>query len=188
MHAHRDNQSTPHGDAAPQQGAGSGMAGGGSNEPARPAAADPTGHIWTVAAQLASGLLSNPSKASYSVKDSISLFDEVLHELQSYTRVRSGLSGSGSEVGGNAQYPSAPSPAPGVGAGAPPVVAPAAGPPAHPAAPAVPARPAPRQPAPVTGAASFQPVMPVQPGLAQAQPDTRAGQPHPQPPQLPHSA
>lgn len=44
--------------------------------------------VWGVAGQLAAGMLANDGKQHYSVKDSISLFDEVLHELTAYARVR----------------------------------------------------------------------------------------------------
>lgn len=44
--------------------------------------------VWAVAAQLAGGMLANPAKATFTVKDSISLFDEVLHEITSYAALR----------------------------------------------------------------------------------------------------
>ena len=59
--------------------------------PGAPAARGQDDHarfVWSVAGQLAAGLLANPGKQHYSVKDSISLFDEVLHELHSYARIR----------------------------------------------------------------------------------------------------
>jgi hypothetical protein len=44
--------------------------------------------LWEVAARITSGLLSNDAKAHYTVKDSLALFDEVLHDLVEYARVR----------------------------------------------------------------------------------------------------
>lgn len=44
--------------------------------------------IWNVAAQLAAGLLANPARSHCSVKDSLSLFDELLAEVSAYARIR----------------------------------------------------------------------------------------------------
>ncbi|MBC7645273.1 MAG: hypothetical protein H7123_09105 [Thermoleophilia bacterium] len=48
--------------------------------------------MWSVAGGIVSGLLANPGKHHCSVKDSISLFDEVLYELNAYARVRGDFS------------------------------------------------------------------------------------------------
>lgn len=47
--------------------------------------------VWGIAARLVTGLLANPSKSHFSVKDTISLFDEVLTELTAYAKVRGEL-------------------------------------------------------------------------------------------------
>lgn len=44
--------------------------------------------LWEVAARLTAGLLANDAKAHFTVKDSLALFDEVLHDLVEYARVR----------------------------------------------------------------------------------------------------
>jgi len=44
---------------------------------------------WEIAAQLTAGLLANPARSASSVKDAIALFDEVVNEIDSYSRVSS---------------------------------------------------------------------------------------------------
>lgn len=43
---------------------------------------------WTVCAEIVSGMMANPSRAQYSVKETVSLFDELLVELEGYIRIK----------------------------------------------------------------------------------------------------
>lgn len=44
--------------------------------------------LWEVTAQLAAGMFANPSRSHLSVKESIALFDELMHEMEMYMRVK----------------------------------------------------------------------------------------------------
>ncbi len=57
-------------------------------EPTHDASYDPRGRLaWEVAAQLASGMLANPSRGHASVKDAMALFDQFLNEMHAYATI-----------------------------------------------------------------------------------------------------
>jgi len=43
--------------------------------------------IWELAARLTAGMLANPTKGASSVKDAVALFDELLQEMRTYSRM-----------------------------------------------------------------------------------------------------
>ncbi len=44
--------------------------------------------LWEITSQLAAGMFANPSRSHLSVKESIALFDELMHEMSMYMRVK----------------------------------------------------------------------------------------------------
>lgn len=68
--------------------------------------------LWGVAAQLAGGMLANDARSHFTVKDSLALFDEVLHDLVEYARVRGefGIPSDGVERGRELRKAAAPEP------------------------------------------------------------------------------
>lgn len=50
---------------------------------------DPAELEWEITSRLVAGMLANPARSHSSVKDAISLFDHMLHELRNYRRLSS---------------------------------------------------------------------------------------------------
>lgn len=133
---------------------------------------------WELAARLTSGMLANPARGGSSVKDAMGLFDQLLQEMHSYTRIASEFDLLGHEAArrsaheayfqqraGNVSQPAAEHPVPG-----------AVSPPAPSSAPSVATpKPEPTQPRPM---GEYRPIPPG--SRAPYSPGSMAGSPPPE--------
>ncbi len=63
---------------------------------------------WQLCAEIVSGMMANPSRGQYSVKETVSLFDELLREFETYIGLKVAAPGTGTSAGAGHVYREAP--------------------------------------------------------------------------------